>query len=411
MTRKRQANGLSLVSRNKDFGVLWCGRLVSNFGDRLEIVAVPWLIYDMTGSAKGVALWYISISLPSVLFGSVVGVLIDRFDRQRVMIVSDLIRGVLVCIVPFAQTPFQVYAVAFAISFFYAIFGPAMEAVLPDIIKNEDDLIVANSLTAAANSAAVALGPAIGGLIIARMGLAAAFFLDALSFFLSAIAIWVMKIPQVEKHEKTRSRFRRDWLDGFIFMRKHPTTLLLILITALSMAVIGVHGSLLVVFARESLRVGGEGYGYLAGAIGIGTLVGSLGLGAFGSRKRKSHLVQIGLLFCGILLVLFGFTTTLWLAVIIRFAYGLGDTLYRTPASTMLQEEVPSQLRGRILSIGTALRDSALLLSSALAGLLADSLGANRIFMGVGLVLLSIGTVGGQVLKWATRDKSRQVTI
>jgi DHA3 family macrolide efflux protein-like MFS transporter len=410
MTHKKQAKGLSLVFRNKNFGILWFGRLVSNFGDRLEIVAVPWLIYDMTGSASGVALWYISISLPSILFGSVVGVLIDRFDRQRVMIVSDLIRGVLVCIVPFARTPFQVYTIAFAISFFYAIFDPAMEAVLPDIIKNEDDLIVANSLTAAANSAAVALGPAIGGLIIARMGLAAAFFLDALSFFISAIAIWVMKIPQVEKREKTRSRFRRDWLDGFIFVRNHPTTLLLILITALPMAVIGVHGSLLVVFARESLHVGGEGYGYLAGAIGIGTLVGSLGLGAFGSRKRKSHLVQIGLLFCGILLVLFGFTTTLWLAIIIRFAYGLGDTLYRTPASTMLQEEVPSQLRGRILSIGTALRDSALLLSSALAGVLADSLGANRIFMGVGLVLLSIGTVGGQVLKWATSDKS-QVTI
>jgi DHA3 family macrolide efflux protein-like MFS transporter len=411
MTRRKRADGLSLLFRNKDFGALWCGRLVSDFGDRLELVAIPWLIYGMTGSASGVALWYISISLPSILFGPVVGVLIDRFDRKSVMIASDLIRGVLVGVVPFVQTPFQVYVVAFMISLFYAIFDPTLQAVLPDMMKDKDDLIVANSLTAAANSVTVILGPAIGGLIIARLGLSAAFFLDALSFFMSGITIWAIKVPRVQRHEQTRARFRRDWLDGFVFMRQHPTTLLLMLINSLPMASIGIHGSLLVVFARESLHVGSEGYGYLTGAIGIGTLAGSLGLGAYGSGKQRSRLVQIGLALCGVWLILFGLTTTLWLAVVIRFAYGLGNTLYRTSANTMLQEEVPGQLRGRILSIGTTSRYGALLLSSALAGFLADSLGANRIFMGVGVLLLAIGLVGGQMLKQAAHRKSRQATV
>jgi MFS family permease len=399
--------GLSLLVRNRSFGLFWCGQLVSSFGDRLEIVAVPWLIYDMTGSAAGVALWYISISLPSILFGSVVGVLIDRFDRKPVMIASDLIRAVLLCLLPAAQTSFQVYALAFAISLFYAVFGPAAEAALPDIVTDEADLVVANSLMAAANSATVIFGPAIGGLIIARLGVSAAFYLDALSFVVSAVTIQAVKIPRPPRPDGTHARFGRDWLEGFSFMRQRPGTLLLVLITALPMVVLGVHGSLLVVFAREFLGLGGEGYGYLTGAIGIGTLAGSLGLGAFGAGQRKSTLVQIGLSLCGLLLILFGFTTTLWLAVAIRFVYGLGHTLYRTSANTMLQEAVPSQLRGRILSLATTLRDGALLLSSALAGLLADSLGPDRIFIAVGVLLLVIGVAGGQLLKRMAYGRSR----
>ena len=404
-------DSLSLLYRNKSFGALWCGRLISNFGDRLEIVAVPWLIYDMTGSASGVALWYIAISLPSILLGSAVGVLIDRFDRKSVMIASDLIRALLLCLLPLAQTPFQVYAVAFAISTFFTLFDPAMGAALPDLVGEGDALIVANSLTATADAVTVILGPAVGGLIIARMGLAAAFYLDALSFLASAVIIGAIGIPRAKRHGKTAPRFRRDWLAGFAFMRQHPTTLLLILIAALPRLVVGVHGSLLVVFARESLRTGSEGYGYLTGAIGVGTLVGSLGLGAFGSGKRKSSLIQVGLVFCGLLLVLFGFTTALWLAVAVRLVYGLGHALYRTSAGTMLQEEVPSQLRGRVLSVGTTLRDSAMLLSSAVAGLLADSLGAGRIYMGTGILLLTVGTVGGQMLKQASRGDARQAAV
>ena len=91
----------------------------------------------------------------------------------------------------------------------------------------------------------------------------------------------------------------------------------------------------------------------------------------------------------------------------IRFVYGLGHTLYRTSANTMLQEAVPSQLRGRILSVAATLRDGALLLSSALAGLLADSLGPDRIFIGLGVLLLAIGLVGGRLLKRTTHRRSQ----
>jgi flavin reductase (DIM6/NTAB) family NADH-FMN oxidoreductase RutF/predicted MFS family arabinose efflux permease len=404
----KRTNHLSFLFRNKVFGALWCSRLVSDLGDRLELIAVPWLIYQMTGSASSVAVWYISISLPSIFFGSFIGVLLDRFDRRRVMIVADLIRGALICLLPFAQTTWQIYTIAFTISFFYAVFGPAMEALLPDLLKDENDLLVANSLTSAANSATVIIGPVIGGFVIAQMGLHAAFFLDAFTFLISAVIIWGIKIPQTQNRKKNSSRLRQDWLDGFKFIRQHPTILWLILITALPMLVIGVHGSLLVVYAREFLRVGSEGLGYLTGAIGIGTLAGSLGLGIFGAGKRKDTLIQIGLVVCGLLLVLFGFTTVLWLAVLIRCVYGVSHTLYKTSADTMLQEEVPTQLRGRILSIRATLRDSALLLSAGLAGLFADSLGAERIFMAVGGLLLVVGIVGGAMVK---RSNSRQTLI
>ena len=185
------------VLRQRNFALLWFGQLISMAGDWFLFIALPFYVYNLTGSTLATGAMFIAQLLPSLLLGSVAGVFVDRWDRRRVMIVSDVLRGlVLLLLLAVHSTDllWLIYLVAFAQSAVGQFFMPAKNAIIPRLVGGED-LIRANSLNATSDSLTRLIGPSLGGVMFAALGLSSVVIVDALSFFVSAIMIAGMVVP------------------------------------------------------------------------------------------------------------------------------------------------------------------------------------------------------------------------
>jgi DHA3 family macrolide efflux protein-like MFS transporter len=185
-------NGSTAYGRlfqNRSFLALWLGQTISFVGDYFYWLAVPIMVGKLTGSATQVGLSVIASALPMLLLGPVAGVFVDRWDRKRTMIMSDLLRGVLVLICLTVKTPEQVwiyYVVAFLMSCVSRFFFPAQNAALPLIVPDKNDLLAANGLMQVVQTAGFLVGPALAGFSIGLWGEQIAFLVDSATFFISA---------------------------------------------------------------------------------------------------------------------------------------------------------------------------------------------------------------------------------
>ena len=180
------------VFRNSNFSRLWTGQLVSTMGTALTSLAASILVFRVTNSAMSVGLMLMATAAPSLLVGLFAGVLVDRFDRQWIMITADLIRAVLVFLIPFL-VPLNIvwlYIIVMLTSAIGQFFDPAHESVLPEV-ASERELAAANSLMAISAFGSTAIGFAASGLIASAADIRWAFYLDAVSFLFSAVCIFL----------------------------------------------------------------------------------------------------------------------------------------------------------------------------------------------------------------------------
>ena len=197
--------------RNRSFVALWLGQTISFVGDYFYWLAIPIMVERLTGSALQVGLSVIASTLPFLLLGPLAGVFVDRWDRKRTMIISDLLRGLLVLACLLVQTSDQVwiyYTVAFLMSCVSRFFFPAQNAVLPLIVTGEDDLLSANGLMQIVQTAGFLLGPALAGFSIGLWGPQVAFTIDSASFFVSAVGILFMTVPNIRGDKQATGRQR-----------------------------------------------------------------------------------------------------------------------------------------------------------------------------------------------------------
>ncbi len=177
--------------RHRHFRNLWLGQVVANIGNYFYFLALLISVNQLTGSTLAMSLMTISFALPQLIFGMAAGVYVDRWDRRRVMILSDVLRGALVLLCLLVRDPQQVwiyYVVGFAHGVLGSFFNPARDAVIPNLVE-PDELLAANSLTQATQSASMLLGPAAAGFLIDAYGIAPAFVINAGTFLASALAI------------------------------------------------------------------------------------------------------------------------------------------------------------------------------------------------------------------------------
>ena len=192
------------VFRNRSFTMLWSGQLVSTIGDSLASLAASILVFRLTGSALSVGLMLIATAAPSLLVGLVAGVYVDRADRKRIMIAADLLRAVLVILIPFmiSINIAWLYVIIAAISAIGQFFDPAQESVLPEIATDEE-LAAANSFMAISSFGSTAIGFAASGLIASQFPIEWAFYIDGFTFVLSALFIFFVRIEPHKAIGKT----------------------------------------------------------------------------------------------------------------------------------------------------------------------------------------------------------------
>src|SRR5512143_2306971 len=193
------------VLRRRNFALMWTGQLVSTVGSALTSLAASIYVYRATdGSALSVGLMLMATAAPSLVVGLMAGVFVDRYDRRRIMIIADLLRAALVCLIPFLVSASIVwlYVIVMLTSAIGQFFDPAYESVIPEVAPDEE-LAAANSLMAISSFGSTAIGFAASGLLASAFDIRWAFYIDAVTFLASALCIWLIAVPRIEAGGKS----------------------------------------------------------------------------------------------------------------------------------------------------------------------------------------------------------------
>lgn len=214
-----------LLLRTRDFGLLFWGQLTSQIGDSLSKVALLWFVYQMTGSALKMAVIGLLQTVPPLVLGPVIGVYLDRLPTKTTMIVVDLLRAVLVMLIPGLYaldllTLERLYVLVFCVAVVSMIFGPALASAVPQIVRREQ-LTSANALLQGTANIGVLIGPAISGLGIVLIGAQNVLYVDAATFLVSALCLMPIRMrirAAADPVSEAKRSFREDLLAGFRFV-------------------------------------------------------------------------------------------------------------------------------------------------------------------------------------------------
>ncbi len=372
---------LRLLRRNRDFRLLYAGTLISLGGDWFLTVALLDLVLQLTGSATLASLMLLCQSLPIFLFTPLAGHLIDRVDRRKLMIVTDVVRTG-ACLLPLlAQTPALLpfaYAGVIVISIGSAYFQPASQAALPNLVSIEE-LGPANVLMGSTWGTMLAVGAAIGGAVTMRFGRNVSFIVDAASFLASAAILWRMHSPfseSVAAGFSPPARLAHSIRETVRYARANPRVLAL-LVSKGGYGLGAGSVALLSVFGREVFKAGAFGIGLLFAARGLGALLGPFAVRALSDRDETQYrFIAASVLLFGIGYAALGISPTLTAGFFAIFLAHLGGGAQWQTSTYGLQREVPDFIRGRVFAADWGFVTLTMSMSSLLAGVLSDHFGA-----------------------------------
>lgn len=365
------------IFRQRNFAFLWAGQLVSELGDLVFYIALPFYLYNMTGSAAATGLMFIAETLPRLLLSPVAGVLVDRWDRRKTMIVTDLSRALILIFLLFVRSVewlWLLYLVAFLHNTFSTFYGPAKCAILPMLVKKED-LFAANSLAQFSGSLSSIAGPALGGALLGLAGIGSVIFFDILSFVFSALMLFFIRVPlkcpedlpdkipeetprnAIEKKtalsEKSFS-FARMWAelkDGLIEAWKNQLIRGLLIFMWLTCICQGIAAIFYLIFIKDVAHCSPIQFGWICTMDGVGCLLGSLFIYRLEKRIGKMLMIIAGNFFV-VLLLLMQIKFPFFIMLLITNAlFGIALVGVNVSYNTILQTEIHQSRLGRLFAI------------------------------------------------------------
>jgi MFS family permease len=364
--------------RQRNFALLWVSSLISLIGDRALMTALPFYVYEQTGSTLAMAGMFGASYLPTFLFSSVAGVFVDRWDRKRILVVTNLIQSAVMLTLLLIQPTgwlWLVFLVTF-IQMTLAMFTmPAEGALIPNLVA-ESQLLPANALTGLGNTIARLIGPAAGGVLLGVFGLSSVVFVDSASFLLAALLVLRIAVParpaaappaDVAGTIWTSWRaLGREWWEGLQLVRR--TRLLAALFIVMNVTSLGgtLIDPLFVPFVQVQLHAGAEARGFLSTIGAVGGLVGGMLIGWLGNRVAPRYIVGWGTLIVGGFMLVIYNQTRLESAAVLICLMTVVVIGANVAATSLLQAGTPDPYRGRIYgALGT---------TNALIGLVAVGL-------------------------------------
>ena len=359
------------VFRNRNFSKIWTGQLISTMGSALTSLAASIYVFRLTNSAMSVGLMLMATAAPSLLVGLFAGVLVDRFDRKRIMIAADLIRAVLVFLIPFL-VPLSViwlYVIVMLTSAIGQFFDPAQESVLPEV-ASEEELAAANSLMAISSFGSTAIGFAASGLIASAADISWAFYLDAVSFLVSAACIFLIRIKPIPAEGETNlALVMKNLKVGVKQLFDTPILRSLFMASIPTLIAFGLSNVLLLPFALRALKATEFEYGLQEGLTSLGFVVGSLLIAGIFDRMREGAWIAAGYIGMALASIFYSFTHSIPLAIAIVTISGFFNAPSAIARRLVVQRNTPREMRGRVNSVFFVSRDVLFLIGMAAAGL------------------------------------------
>lgn len=402
-TRLRdQIFGPYRVLRGKrDLQLLFSAQVVSSFGNWLYIVALLVLVYDLTQSATLVGVLTFVRLLPYGFFTPFTGILADRWDRKKLMIAADLGRGLCMLGLMLVHSPatlWLAFPLVFLNSSLTSLFGPAARSVLPSVLRNEDDLVKANTLWTQVDGLSFVVGPFLGSLLLLLGQAQLAFLINGLTFFASAFTLFFVRVPPRTSSPRAQEEgWLAENLAGFRFLfRQNEGVLAAFTVANASVSFVGGgFWILILVMAAETFGMGSEGTGFLNSAYGVGGVLGGFVVGVLIARLRL-HWTFIWFTLLGhSVIVLFGLSPAGFAPIALLVLIGMTDVFSDISATTVIQTGTPDDLLGRVFGAYEWALASAMLVGSLIVGPLVDLFGARTatVFfgaLGIGVLLVCL---------------------
>ena len=372
MTTEQQPNAERSTSR--DFLWFWSGQTISNLGTSVTLLAIPLLIYGRTDSALALSLAAVVTILPRILFGLLIGAWVDRVNRKRLMIATDILRFVAIGTIPvFGALDllplWWIYLVAFANAALATAFDSAEFAAIPSLVSKEQ-LVTANGRIQATYAAATVLGPLLAGALIGVVSVETVLLLDAVSYVLSALSLALVRRSFNGVEEVTqRTSIRADIADGLRYVWEHPVLRAISVMMLLFNFVGATVGTQLVLFAERRLNASDSEIGLLYAASGLGVIILAPCAGQIRKRLSFGHAALGMLLVHGVLTLVFALNTNLWAATVILAVMMGSGLVFNVFTGSLRQLIVPSHLLGRVMSVAMVAAAAASPIGSILGGL------------------------------------------
>ena len=347
---------IELVSGNQNYRRLWLSQIVSNFGDWFGILAVYALITKYSESEFLLGLIIVVKMMSLAIFSPFAGYITDRFDRRRLMILCDLLRGVIVLgllLVVSYETLWLAYVLTALQMMLSAVFEPAKTSSIPNV-TTERELVDANVLSAASWSIIFTIGMGVGGLATAWLGTDLVFIINACSYVLSAWFIYRAVIPQKKMDAAERRRTRNPLTgikEGFQYLFRTQKVLRPVLAKGFFTMFLGALTYMLILVSEEVLMMGSVGLGLLYSARGVGTGIGPvIGRRIFSKESGWVRAMGFCMIFTGLMYSVVGLSTSLGLMLLFVFIAHAASGANWVMSTVLLQRRTPDTFRGRIFS-------------------------------------------------------------
>jgi MFS family permease len=402
------------------FRRLWAGGLVNDLGDWTLLIALPVFVFQLTGSALVTSTVFVVELVAGLLAGQLAGVLVDRWDRRRILILSGVIQAVALAPLLLVDGPdriWLVYVVAAVESCFARLCGPAKAALVPSLVP-ADRLGAANGLGAVADNLARLVGSPVGGLAVAVLGLPGVVAIDAATYLASSVLIAGIRTgpaaaPAADPGPSAPSGMFEAWRDGLRTIRTDRRLAALLGIASLSQLAQGIFVVLFVVFVLERLGGTGGDVGLIRGVQAIGGVAGGLAVPWLQRRTDARGMVGWGYLaFGGIALTTWNLpllTTAIPVFAGLFVAAGVPGVATSTALFTSVQQLTPASHLGRVFAALEAGSSILAAVGVLTAGALADRLGVVAILDVQGLIYVACGVLGLVLLRGLPARPGRPV--
>jgi MFS family permease len=403
------------VLRKRNFTLLWLGQVVSLCGDGFLIIAVPYYVYQLTGSVLQTGITVIVQTLPRVLLSSLAGVFVDRWNRRWTMTIADLLRAVvllLMLLVHSADLLWLIYVALAVQAIITQFFTPASMALIPSLVEKEQ-LMSANSLSSLGQSVTRLIGPPIGGVLFTALGLTGTVLMDSATYMFSALMLLLISLPAAANASKVaepKERIRvmatikplwEEWVEGLQLIGGSQTLLGVFLVMGVLMLGQGILQVMFVVFVRDVMHGDAMIFAWVLTAQGGGSMLGAILNGVISKWLKPVYQIALAALTAGTAILVAIYIPQLVLVLILTALMGIFVVGFVVTLYTLLQVGAEDRYRGRVFGTLETAIGLSMLISMLLCSSLGDSLGVVPWMTISGVLVLLSGLVALLTLRKA----------
>lgn len=379
--------------RHRNFRLIWLGSVTEHMGERLEMMALGWLMMKLTERPYYLGLMAVSRSAATILFSLVGGVVADRVDRRNLLIVALLGSALISIVLVFLDytnlvAPWHLFLVAALTSVLMGFNHPARATIVPNVVPKEE-LTNAIALDTASVRLAGPIVPLIGGYLIAHFGTVSLFGIRALGALLAIGWLVMARVPATSPDARKQSPWQSLW-GGLKYAAASALVLTLLILLAMRMLEQQVFSIFLPFFATDILQAGAVGFGYLHSASAIGSLLALLVVATLGNFKYKGWLIVAAGILVGLFLSGFGLSQWLILSLLLLAAVSFFATTLDNVSQAALQTIISDEFRGRVMSLRGVMRGVLGLGAAYLLGVGGEYLGIGKATVIFGLFFITV---------------------